>query len=252
MSDSKPTSRSAADGAPNPDDANRSAGAHPPGAERTVTPPSSDPSAPSVPLHDGPKTIFGRPVEGFSFVKGGTTSAKHDQMEAASVAEGDRRRAVADRERQIAAVPIEQGGGMLLSHNLASQSAQGAQQLYVLLHYLTPRGDVARHEAEELHCLADIFLLDGDELSLKIVCPRCKERRHQQNCQLDIRQSNKHWTLDRTPWDGQSMGFPHKQGQPMEFEGQVYLSAGVVNCERFRCPACSWSARIDNNRVWPD
>ncbi len=249
MSDTKPTSRGAVDGAPDTGGASPSSVESPPPGAEGQAPPPSDLCAPSPPPPE-PLTLFGRPFDGF--VKGGTTSARHDRAEAESVADGERRRAIADKERAIAAVPIEQGGGMMLSHNLASQAAQGAQQLHVLLHYLTPRGEIARHEAEELHCLADIFLLDGDELSLKIVCPRCKERRHQQNCQLDIRQSNKHWTLDRSPWDGKTMGFPHRTGAPFTFEEQVFLSAGVVNCERFRCPACDWSARIDNNRVWPD
>ena len=36
------------------------------------------------------------------------------------------------------------------------------------------------------------------------------------------------------------------------FEGRPFRSAGTVNeSERFTCPQCPWSARIDKNRVWP-
>lgn len=199
--------------------------------------------------HEPGPTLFGRPVEGF--VKGGTHTRAHDQMMAERLAEGERRRAIADREREIASKPIEDGGGMLMTNKLTSSPQ--IEALYVLLKYLTPTGEEARHKGEELQCLADIQMLGPNELQLMLVCAGCKrESVHQQDAQLRIPQSRKRWVLDRTPWDGKTMTFPHRQGQPFFFEGKLYQSAGVVDCEKFTCTACGWSARIDGNRLWPD
>jgi len=194
--------------------------------------------------------LFGRPVEGF--VRGGTHTSKHDADVAAQREDADHRRAVSDKERQIASVPIEHGGGMLATHKLTD--SPGVEPLHVLLKYLTPRGEDVYHKGKELQGLADIVVVGPEELCLQIVCLGCKDSgRHQESCQLTIRTSNKRWHLDRTQWDGQSMTFPHRQGQPFTYEGKVYISAGVVmESEKFRCPDCNWTARIDRNCVWPD
>ena len=97
-----------------------------------------------------------------------------------------------------------------------------------------------------VECLADIVMLDPkkpEDLTLILVCPSCKAKGLPQGqCQIQIRQSNRPWHLDVS-----------KAGAPVVFEGKVYYSAGeVCDGERFTCPNCPWSARIDRNRVWPD
>jgi hypothetical protein len=217
----------------------------PPGQAGPTDADSSSEPGPSEPT----ATLFGRPIEGW--VKGGTRTAGHDRMMQVRLADAEHRRAVADKERLIASKPIEEGGGMLATHKMTS--APQIEALYVLLKYLTPKGDEARHKGEELQCLADIQMVGANELQLMIVCAGCKrEGVHQQDTQLRIPQSRKRWVLDRTPWDGKTDGFPHRQGQPFFFEGKMYLSAGVVSCEKFSCVDCGWTARIDANKLWPD
>lgn len=196
------------------------------------------------------KTLFGRPID--AFVKGGTHTSQHDKETAKNRADAEHRRAVADKERQLASRSVEDGGAIMSTHKMTS--APQAEALYVLLKYLTPKGDEVFHKGKELQGLADVQIVGPDELQLMIVCMGCKESgRHQESCQLTIRQSNKSWHLDRTPWDGQSKSFPHRTGQPFFFDGKMYLSAGVVmDMEKFRCPDCHWTARIDGNCVRPE
>jgi hypothetical protein len=195
------------------------------------------------------QTLFGRPID--AFVKGGTHTSKHDAQVAKNLADAERRRAVADAERQLASKSIEEGGAMLATHKMTS--APQAEALYVLIRYLTPGGEAAYHKGKELQCLADVQIIGPDELQLMIVCQGCKERdAHQQDAQLRIPQSRKPWVLDRTPWDGASKSFPHRTGQPFFLEGKMYLSAGVVDCEKFSCTTCGWTARIEKNSLRPD
>jgi len=194
-------------------------------------------------------TLFGRPID--AFVKGGTHTTKHDKEVAKKLADAEHRRAVADQERVLASKSIEEGGAVMATHKMTS--APQAEALYVLIRYLTPGGEAAYHKGKELQCLADVQIIGPDELQLMIVCQGCKERdAHQQDAQLRIPQSRKPWVLDRTPWDGASKSFPHRTGQPFFLEGKMYLSAGVVDCEKFSCTTCGWTARIEKNSLRPD
>jgi hypothetical protein len=210
-------------------------------------PPTDEGSRPVVPTAADPPvllkedaTVFGLPQA--MFVKGGTTSMAHDRMVAEQEADAERRRSVQDAERQAASLPIEDGGGKLYSNNLSGNAGVSPK---VLLRYLTQGGEERYESGDRLECLADIMVgldpLKPAELTLILVCPRCKTQKPQGQCQIQVRQSNRRWELD-----------PRTQGEPILFEGSVYVSAGMVmESERFSCPDCGWAARIDKNRVRP-
>jgi hypothetical protein len=198
-----------------------------------------------------PQFLFGRRIEGF--VRGGTHTSGHDQMMAERVADAERRRDEAAAERREALNPTEGAVAQLQTNNLALNPQ--AEAAYVLLKYCTPSGEVKHANGDEVYCLADIVMADGTtNLCVILVCLSCKSRGdHQGECQLRILQSNRKWYLDTRGWDGASASFPHLAGQPFLFEGKPYRSAGVImESERFSCPNCGWSARIDKNRVIPD
>ena len=199
-----------------------------------------------VPPTEAPPTLFGLPLA--SFVRGGTPTMAHERAVAEQEADAEKRRDIAAEERKIARVPVEQGGGKIYQKLMTDNPS--APQAYVLLDYLTSRGEPMMYLGQPIQCLADLTLSGetvksdgfgklGQEMTLHIVCPACIARGMPQGqAQLTIRQSNKHWQLDTT-----------KAGMPVLFEGAAYPSAGrIVECERFRCP-CGWAARIYDNKV---
>jgi hypothetical protein len=213
-------------------------GADAPGAE-----PKADESEP-------PRQMFGLPME--MFVKGGTTTWAHDQEMARRAAEADARRAEDDQQRALASKPIEEGGGVLYNNMLRpSSSGVPSQGPKVLLQYMSPHGRDVAYE-----CLADVVAgadpLNAEGLSLLLVCPRCMERGVKEaEAQLKISQSNKKWWLE-PPRDAAHAIIKFDETLPDGSRApRVLPSAGtVMECERFSCPCCSWTARIDKNRVY--
>lgn len=194
-------------------------------------------------MSDEKSTPEKKPIEApsLAFVKGGSSTAKNDQMWEARFREAEARRDRQEFERKVASVPIEDGGAQRYSSQMTAHPE--VPRAYVRLKYMTAGGDETGVE-----CLADVIIgMDASnplELTLIIVCPRCAQRgdKHLQDCQLQIRQSNKRFEL-RT-----GMGEP-----TFMYEGSLYKSAGVVTeCEKFRCPDCSWSAQINNNKIYSD
>lgn len=212
-------------------------------AEPADDPPKAPAAEPTPEPIEAPREIFGLPLA--AYVKGGTSTSANDRRIAEVEADAERRRNTADRERALARIPIEQGGGKIYGGPLTDKPE--IAQAYVELSYLTPRG-----EPTGLKCLADVLVgahpPHPTELTLVLVCPRCKERGVPQGqCQIRIHQCNKHWELD-TRTSGELILW--------EEDGKLkpYRSAGkVMECERFECGYCgNWSARIDKNCVWPD
>jgi hypothetical protein len=204
-----------------------------------VNTPDTEPAGATGEPGEPEKSLFGVPVS--VFVKGGTSTSAHDRQVAAIEADAERRRDIAAEERKIAAVPLEQGGGKIYSNQFSSNA--NVEAGFVLLKYLTPKGDVRYENGDELQCLADVHMLAADELSLTLVCPTCKSRGVPQGqCQMRLRQKNKNFDLDLS-----------KAGQMFVFDGKPYRSAGVVReSERFRCDQCGWTARIVDNCVRPE
>lgn len=187
-----------------------------------------------------------KPSKGFSFVKGGTSTAKSEALYETRFREAEKRRDTADTDRKIAEIPIEKGGGKLFSNQLTAHP--DIPKAYVPLKYVDRLGQPVVINGEEVLCLADLIVgMNPDkptELTLVLVCPRCSQQshKHEQDNQIMIRQSNK------------AFGFVAAKGDStFVFQGNLYRSAGMVEyCEPFQCPDCDWRARIDNNRVWPD
>jgi hypothetical protein len=190
--------------------------------------------------------IFGVPLErayALGFVKGGTTTSRHDNWMAASEADAKKRRAEADAERKIAQEHgIHQGNPGDLASLYSNQFTDHPEVMkaYVPLEYMARRG----REVDYLG-VGDIIMAQDpafdDELTLMIFCPKCRDRGLPAgHCIIHLRQSNRSWHLDT-----------RKAGELFVWEGQPMRSAGtVMDGEAFTCARCAWRARIDNNRVW--
>lgn len=182
-------------------------------------------------------TLMGLPLS--MFVRGGTQTSGDAAQIAAFEADAEGRRNDDDESKRLARVPIAQGGAELRS--LPMSSSPEAPKAYVLLDYMMRGGGLRIFMGAPLRCLADIVVLGPEELGLQLVCPKCVETRPQGQAQILVRQSNRKWTLDVS-----------KAGQLIIFEGNAYMSAGVVmDSERFSC-TCGWQARISDSKVRPE
>lgn len=223
-------------------------------SDDTTESPSKDVPAPPTEV-EAPK---------LAYVKGGTGTQRSEDLYARRFEEAEERRDIAarqdaeSRDQQDVKVP---GGADGKSSVKMPGHAGGAVQYtsqmtahpevpkaYVLLKYLTRTGSIMKVGGEPVECMADIIVgADPDhptELCLILVCPKCEAdtHKHSQDNQLRIFQSNKYFEL--------AAG---KGQQRFMFQGQTYLSAGVITeSERFDCPDCGWRARIEENFVRPD
>lgn len=204
-----------------------------------------------------------------TFVKGGTSTQKSEELFARRQAEGEARRRVSDREKAAAAgqkqVEGEDGSKILMPS--AGGAVQYSSQMtahpevpkaYVKLIYLTRKGEPAYWpNGEPVECLADVIVGANPEhpteMCLVLVCPRCQATSHKahQDNQIRIFQSNKHFELEQR---GEPMfTFREWDEKANAWVDNLYRSAGViVESERFDCPDCGWRARITENRVRPD
>lgn len=190
---------------------------------------------------EGERKLFGVPV--MSFVKGGTTTSRHDNYIAAWEADAKARRSDDDQMREDADQHgIHRGrlGDIATLHSNQFTDHPEVMRAYVPLEYMGRRG----RDVEYLG-VGDIVMAQDpafdDELTLIIFCPKCKDRGLPAgHCIIHLRQSNRSWHLDT-----------RKAGELFVWEGQPLRSAGtVVDGEPFTCARCAWRARIDNNRVW--
>lgn len=193
-------------------------------ASAVVTEPTDGPVAPSV---------FGVPLAMF-MRGGGTTSSGHDRMVAEAEADAERRRDIAAAERDKTGQ-----GARIYAHQFTDHP--DVTKAYVLLEYVTPRGEPLFDHGARVQCLADVLYVSPTELALVLVCPSCKERMPQGQCQIRVLQSNRSWHLDT-----------RRAGEMFEFDGHIYRSAGrIMDSDVLPCPQCAWRVRIDDNRVWP-
>jgi len=212
-----------------------------PTADETAQPTASTANTEPAPPPEEP-TIMGVPMT--TFVRGGGTSTMANDKQIHEIeADANRRRAAQDKERQAAAIPIEDGGAKLYSHSAGTPQ----ETAKVLLEYVTPGGEPWLVNGEPVQCLADVEVDTSSSdpsknLMLRIVCPRCRAKDIPSGqCQLLVRQAHRKWFLDT-----------RGQGEMLMFQGQPYYSAGLVmDSEKLTCPACQWTCRIDRNKVWP-
>jgi len=182
-----------------------------------------------------------------TMVRYGTSTMAHDKMIAEMEEDARRRRAADDYEKQ----KVKQHGlaagdpsniAARYSHKFTNN--EEIARAYVPLTYVTRSGKEVTHEG-----VGDIIMVQDpafeDELALILFCPNCLEKSNLPpgQCMLTVRQSNRRWELDR-----RAAGELH-----VADDGFTYRSAGTVrDGERFTCGRCSWKARVDGNKVWPD
>lgn len=200
-------------------------------------PDSERPTQEPKPDDDAVVALTKRTLEAplMSFVKGGTTTSGYEKQVAAEWHDAESRRDAAEEDRKLAAVPIERGGARMFTNKLTANPE--ITQAYVELVFANGIGFGKK-------VCADILMEDFDnpaDLSLQFVCPKCLKYgpRHQDQCQLKMRMSKKHWELVT------GVGPP-----TFEFEGKIYKSAGVVKLsDQFNCPDCGWRAVIEHNQI---
>jgi hypothetical protein len=176
------------------------------------------------------------------WMKGGTHTLKHERMMQQKRADADERRRVADEEKRIASMPLEQGGGKMFTHNMGTPQ----QHPVVCLTIHNPKQEIVRSGGKDVQILADIIVGNPDnpdDLTLNMVCPYCwSNGTPLGECQFKILQSHRFWALD-----------PRGAGELVIFDGQPYRSAGtVMDSTRVRCPQCDWTFRIDKNRIFEE
>lgn len=187
------------------------------------------------------------------YVKGGTSTARSDEYYERSFREAEQRRDAEEVERRASQdavtvnkedglgqckLPGHEGGAVQYTSRFTAHPEIPAG--YVLLRYLNRAGAPTGVE-----CFSELLVgLDPaypTELTLMMVCPRCQAggRKHMQNNQMQIRQTNKWFELRA----GMGPAF-------FRFEGQIYRSAGMITeSELIHCHDCGWACRIVNNCV---
>jgi len=184
--------------------------------------------------------VLTKPIAPMVFVRGGgTATSKSESLYERRYQQAEVRRNRAESDKRIASVPIERGGGKLVTNQMTRHPE--IPKAFIHLKYVTSSGDETGVEG-----LGDIIIGQNPakpmEIMLILVCPRCAQgQKRLQDCQMQIRQSQKQMTLT-----------PGKGDRTFVYEDETYKSAGYIKTERCKCPDCSWAFRIDNNRVWPD
>ena len=217
-------------------------------ADEVTTPPSGaevTAPAPESEVDPGQVGESAAPVEQpmAAFVKDGSHTDASARMFEGRFRAAEVRRDQADQDRAVARTPIEQGGGVMHTHRFTAHPE--VPQAVVLLHYVDQYGNKIPPD----ECVADVIIEDWtkpNDLTLIIVCPKCAMggHKHEQDCQLSIRQSNRKWTLIPAVGPKQFV-FRQKDHPP-----KVYYSAGTISeSEVFTCADCSWRGRIVNNQI---
>lgn len=196
-------------------------------------PESSPQPAASAPV----ASVYGVPMS--VFVRGGTTSSGHDKLMKQQGAEDEARRRESDEEKRL----VREEGAKMYSQNLGTPQ----QHPVVKLTMVNPKGEVKFEAGKPIEILADVYSgdnpMDPNDLTLNMACPYCwSNGTPLGRCQFKVRQSNRSWSLVIA-----------SSPELVVFDGQVYQGAGtVMDSERIKCPQCSWSFRIDKNRIYED
>lgn len=178
---------------------------------------------------------------------GGTPTSASETLYERRFREAEERREQAARDKAAADVPNtpDHASGVLTNQFTRHPKIPKA---FILLKYVDRYGQEIVINGEPVACCADLIVgiepSRPKELALMLVCPRCQQQshKHQQDNQILIRQSNKHFEF-----------VSGKGPANFVFQGRRFKSAGMItHSEPFVCHDCGWRARIDHNRVWPD
>lgn len=197
------------------------------------------------------------PKSPVALVRGGTHTTAHDNAAAERLHDAEQRRAVFDRETAAAANPDGQGSATLYTHNLADNGPSAkAPVAVVVCDVLNRHGQPTHDGGVPVQSVIDVDLVAepaffGEQM-LVMFCPRCVERGEPaQDCIIQVRQSNKAWELDARGAGEQIQFLTHNDSGVVAVEH--FISAGtIIESERFTCARCEWTARITENRIWPD
>ena len=184
-----------------------------------------------------------------SWVKNGSTSAKHDKWMQAKLADADKRRAEEDAKFAKAAQSPKEA-------RVHQQKLGGRKE-----HPVAVIG--IRHPKD--HSIQDWMICEitqqptadgiGVDLMLMMQCPRCIRTYHRppEETIMHIRQSNRMWHLDRrTKAERPLNAIMHTCGGELwvnpEDQSEIVMIAGTVTTDDWcRCPLCDWSFKLDDS-----
>lgn len=158
--------------------------------------------APAPPEESAPATSYASP-ETFGWVVGGSTSGKHDKWMQQQQADARSRRSTQDAMFNTAATgQLDQrlqdseinGTGPGGVSKMLSRKLGGSREHMTVVIDLHRGG----RDAVEDWMVCELMVLDGGELMLQMVCPRCIFSRSvpQDQAEMHIRQTNRKFTLD--------------------------------------------------------
>jgi hypothetical protein len=186
-----------------------------------------------------------------TFVKNGSTSARHDNWLAKKLADAKARRAEEDKKFALAAKSPKEA-------KIRQQKLGGQKDHPVAVLGL-------RHPKD--HSINDWMVCEitqqarpddsGVDLLLMMQCPRCIHTYHRppEETIMHIRQSNRNWHLDRrTEKERKKNPIMHICAGSLwvnpEERTEVYLIAGMVTTDDWcHCPLCDWTFKIDDSVV---
>lgn len=170
------------------------------------------------------------------FVRGGTTTAKHDVLMQKQRADTEQRRAIQDRQYQITRQD-PQGARM---HSMKLGGADSPKIVVAVKH---PK-DVDFKE----WIICDL-IDQGTEKVLNMRCPQCAAKNAGHEPDFMIKQSNRMWHFDpRPPRWMRDLGTDRIWINPVD--GSTVIVAGSVTTDDWiRCPGlgCTWHFKIDDS-----
>jgi len=190
---------------------------------------------------------------GFSFMKNGSTSGKHDKWMAKKLADAKKRRAEEDKKFDLARKDPK--------HARIKQDKMGG----IKNHPVAVLG--IKHPKD--HEIMDWMVCEitdnkiksenggGVDLMLMMQCPRCIKTYHRppEETIMHIRQSNRMWHLDQRTKAERALHPIMKTcaGEIWvnpETKDEVYVVAGMVTTDDWcHCPICDWTFKIDDSVI---
>lgn len=175
------------------------------------------------------------------FVKGGTTSAKYDNLMAKKAADADARRAHQDKQEALAK---QQAGADGSIARLGSRKLISADSPRLVLRYLN-RDKTVRQE-----CISEITNIAGKEQGtldtmFSLVCVKCLERGLPQGeCQLIVKDSHRKFFIDSKKAGPVVVDTPY--GKQMILVCGTVTVQDTIRCSNFNC---TWAVKIDDSNV---
>jgi hypothetical protein len=174
------------------------------------------------------------------YMKGGTTSSRYDNALAQKEADAERRRKAQDRMRSDVEGAVGQGaiGGLHEMRMVTQDSGK------LWLQYLNDDGSTYQDCVSEITVFPDPFGNAAD-MMFTLVCPKCVERGVPMGeSQIMVRSSHRKWWLDETKRG--VVAIPTEAGPMILHQAGHVTVQDIIRCSNFNC---TWSVRIDGNKV---